>query len=124
MALSTKKAVVTAEASTPGPRPETPDPLLADWFTPRRFAVFLLFAFILVCLGVIVLRHADPNRPRPFRVPAAIGRMPILPLLAIASILWLLAYFDWHIYFAGAIALGLTALTFVARQWTRRAMMD
>ena len=83
-----------------------------------------LFAFILVCLGVIVLRHADPNRPRPFRVPAAIGRMPILPLLAIASILWLLAYFDWHIYFAGAIALGLTALTFVARQWTRRAMMD
>ncbi len=28
-----------------------------------------LFAFILVCLGVIVLRHADPNRPRPFRVP-------------------------------------------------------
>ena len=28
-----------------------------------------LFAFMLVCLGVIVLRHTDPNRPRPFRVP-------------------------------------------------------
>jgi len=29
-----------------------------------------LFAFTLVCIGVIVLRHTDPDRPRPFRVPA------------------------------------------------------
>ena len=28
-----------------------------------------LFAFVLVCVGVIVLRHTDPTRPRPFRVP-------------------------------------------------------
>ena len=28
-----------------------------------------LFAFALVCIGVIVLRHTDPGRPRPFRVP-------------------------------------------------------
>src|SRR5512138_1073214 len=28
-----------------------------------------LFAFILVCLGVLVLRVTDPDRPRPFRVP-------------------------------------------------------
>ena len=28
-----------------------------------------LFAFALVCIGVIVLRHMDPDRPRPFRVP-------------------------------------------------------
>jgi basic amino acid/polyamine antiporter, APA family len=28
-----------------------------------------LFAFALVCIGVIVLRHIDPERPRPFRVP-------------------------------------------------------
>jgi basic amino acid/polyamine antiporter, APA family len=28
-----------------------------------------LFAFSLVCLGVMVLRHTDPGRPRPFRVP-------------------------------------------------------
>ena len=27
-----------------------------------------LFAFVLVCIGVIVLRHTDPSRPRPFRV--------------------------------------------------------
>lgn len=29
-----------------------------------------LFAFILVCAGIVVLRVKDPNRPRPFRVPA------------------------------------------------------
>jgi len=28
-----------------------------------------LFAFVLVCIGVLVLRHTEPNRPRPFRVP-------------------------------------------------------
>src|SRR6476469_10039023 len=28
-----------------------------------------LFAFALVCVGVIVLRHMEPERPRPFRVP-------------------------------------------------------
>jgi basic amino acid/polyamine antiporter, APA family len=29
-----------------------------------------LFAFFVVCVGVLVLRVKDPDRPRPFRVPA------------------------------------------------------
>ncbi|HUG54402.1 MAG TPA: amino acid permease [Vicinamibacteria bacterium] len=29
-----------------------------------------LFAFFIVCVGVLVLRVKDPDRPRPFRVPA------------------------------------------------------
>ena len=32
-----------------------------------------LFAFVLVCIGVIVLRYTDPDRPRPFRVPFVWG---------------------------------------------------
>lgn len=36
-----------------------------------------LFAFVLVCIGVLVLRKTDPDRPRPFRVkfvwPVALG---------------------------------------------------
>jgi APA family basic amino acid/polyamine antiporter len=28
-----------------------------------------LFAFAIVCIGVLVLRYVDPTRPRPFRVP-------------------------------------------------------
>lgn len=38
-----------------------------------------LFAFILVCVGVMILRKADPNRPRPFRTPL----VPIVPILGI-----------------------------------------
>jgi basic amino acid/polyamine antiporter, APA family len=38
-----------------------------------------LFAFMLVCLGVIVLRRKDADRPRPFRVPL----VPLFPLLGV-----------------------------------------
>jgi APA family basic amino acid/polyamine antiporter len=38
-----------------------------------------LFAFVLVCCGVIVLRRKDPSRPRPFRVPF----VPVFPLLGV-----------------------------------------
>jgi basic amino acid/polyamine antiporter, APA family len=38
-----------------------------------------LFAFILVCLGVIILRRKDAGRRRPFRVPM----VPLFPLLGV-----------------------------------------
>src|SRR4026207_1673502 len=46
-----------------------------------------LFAFILVGLGVIVLRAREPNRPRPFRCPW----VPWVPLLGVASCAYLMA---------------------------------
>jgi APA family basic amino acid/polyamine antiporter len=47
-----------------------------------------LFAFILVCAGIIVLRIKDPSRPRPFRVPGGL----IIPVLGIFSCLYLIYY--------------------------------
>ncbi len=38
-----------------------------------------LFAFVLVCLSVLILRVVDPDRERPFRVPFS----PLFPLLGI-----------------------------------------
>ena len=38
-----------------------------------------LFAFLLVCLGVIILRRKDATRPRPFRVPL----VPLFPVLGV-----------------------------------------
>src|SRR6266446_4547181 len=38
-----------------------------------------LFAFILVCIGVVILRRTEANRPRPFRVPFS----PIFPILGV-----------------------------------------
>src|SRR5438105_3146573 len=45
-----------------------------------------LFAFILVCVGIIVLRVKDPARPRPFRVPGGL----LVPVLGIVSCLYLI----------------------------------
>jgi basic amino acid/polyamine antiporter, APA family len=45
-----------------------------------------LFAFILVALGIIVLRRTDPDRPRPFRTPW----VPALPIVSIVFCLYLI----------------------------------
>ncbi|HLH03841.1 MAG TPA: amino acid permease [Bryobacteraceae bacterium] len=36
-----------------------------------------LFAFVLVCIGVMVMRRKNPGQPRPFRVPF----VPVVPIL-------------------------------------------
>jgi APA family basic amino acid/polyamine antiporter len=47
-----------------------------------------LFAFVLVCIGVIVLRYTKPNQPRPFRMPF----MPLIPILGMAACLGLMTF--------------------------------
>ncbi len=46
-----------------------------------------LFAFILVGLGIVVLRRSEPDRPRPFRCPW----VPAVPLLGVLSCAYLMA---------------------------------
>ena len=79
-----------------------------------------LVAFLTVNLALITLRYAHPHHLRPFRVPGAIGRMPVLPLAAIASIVLLLIHFDWQIYVAGAFTVVVSAIAFFVR-WRVRA---
>jgi APA family basic amino acid/polyamine antiporter len=65
-----------------------------------------LFAFILVCTGIIVMRFKDPGRARPFRVPFG----PVLvPALGLVSCLFLVAYLppsSW-MRFVGWLVAGL-----------------
>ena len=83
-----------------------------------------LFAFILVCIGVMVLRHRDPARPRPFRMPW----VPLLPI-------WLLMLFflpgallgaeDWgarleYLILFGIAAAGTTFSVIGIRNLVRR----
>src|SRR5689334_3065506 len=42
-----------------------------------------LFAFALVCIGVLILRYTDPDRDRPFRVPGAWVVCPLGALLCV-----------------------------------------
>jgi APA family basic amino acid/polyamine antiporter len=54
-----------------------------------------LFAFILVCLGILVLRKRDPGRRRAFKTPF----VPLVPVLGILS--------------CGYLMLGLPLITWV-----------
>ena len=46
-----------------------------------------LFAFVLVCLGILILRAREPERPRKFRVPF----VPVIPILGAGMCLFLMA---------------------------------
>ena len=50
-----------------------------------------LFAFVLVCTGILVLRKRDPNRPRAFRTPW----VPAVPVLGIISCSYLMMGLPW-----------------------------
>jgi APA family basic amino acid/polyamine antiporter len=64
-----------------------------------------LFAFVLVCIGVVVLRYTKPNQPRPFRLPF----MPVVPTLGLLACLGLMSFLPWvtWIRFAVWTAIGI-----------------
>ncbi len=50
-----------------------------------------LFAFIIVCVGVMVLRYRQPDLKRPFKVPF----MPFIPIMGVICCSYLIAYLPW-----------------------------
>jgi APA family basic amino acid/polyamine antiporter len=50
-----------------------------------------LFAFVLVCIGVVILRYTKPDQPRPFRLPF----MPVVPILGMLACLGLMSFLPW-----------------------------
>jgi basic amino acid/polyamine antiporter, APA family len=50
-----------------------------------------LFAFILVCIGILILRKRDPGRRRAFRTPF----VPVVPVLGILSCGYLMMGLPW-----------------------------
>jgi len=78
-----------------------------------------LFAFILVCVGVMVLRHKDPKRPRPFRVPFGPHLLPGLGALSCALLIYFLPEGSyWR--FVGWLMLGLAV--YFSYGYTRSAV--
>ncbi len=64
-----------------------------------------LFAFILVCAGIIILRKREPDRPRAFKTPW----VPFIPVLGIISCLYLILGLPWitYIRFAAWLVVGM-----------------
>jgi APA family basic amino acid/polyamine antiporter len=50
-----------------------------------------LFAFVLVCVGIIVLRKREPDRHRAFKTPW----VPVVPILGVISCLYLMLGLPW-----------------------------
>lgn len=78
-----------------------------------------LFAFLLVCIGIPILRHKDPDRKRPFRVPFGAYLMPLLGAGSCIFLMYYLAADTWW-RFIGWLVLGLSI--YFAYGYTRSAI--
>lgn len=78
-----------------------------------------LFAFTMVAIAVLVLRHRQPDLPRPFRVPFG----PWLPLLGVGTSILQMLSFSWGNWFRliGWLLLGLLIYLLYGR---RRSLVN
>lgn len=63
-----------------------------------------LFAFMLVCAAVIILRKTDPDLPRQFKTPL-VPLVPILGIVVCAAMIFGLGWLNW-LRLAGWLAIG------------------
>jgi APA family basic amino acid/polyamine antiporter len=76
-----------------------------------------LFAFVLVNIGVIVLRRTKPDMKRPFKTPFA----PVFPLIGILLCGYLIAQLPWETWlrFVIWLAIGLAIYFGYSRRHSR-----
>jgi len=67
-----------------------------------------LFAFVLVCLGVMILRITEPHMHRPFKAPAN----PALPILGVLSCGALMAFLPTTTWYRFVIWLGIGLIVY------------
>ena len=78
-----------------------------------------LFAFVLVAIGVIILRRTRPDLERPFKTPF----MPVLPILSVLASLYLMLNLtaETWVRFAVWMAVGLLVYAVYGRRRSRLA---
>ncbi|HEX7184491.1 MAG TPA: amino acid permease [Thermoanaerobaculia bacterium] len=102
--------------------PKYRTPHVTTWLTGIAVAVFAgianinevveltnigtLFAFVLVCIGVTILRYKDPDRPRGFRVPFGAWLLPMLGVVFCVLLMVYLPPASWW-RFIGWLVLGM-----------------
>ncbi|MFF8957477.1 amino acid permease [Streptomyces sp. NPDC014894] len=76
-----------------------------------------LFAFVVVALGVVILRRTRPDLPRAFRTPL----VPLLPIVSVAASLWLMLNLpsETWLRFGLWMALGVVVYVVYGRRHSR-----
>ncbi|MBT2382307.1 amino acid permease [Streptomyces sp. ISL-11] len=76
-----------------------------------------LFAFVVVALGVVILRRTRPDLPRAFRTPL----VPVVPVLSVLSSLWLMLNLTTETWlrFAAWMVLGFVVYFVYGRRHSR-----
>jgi APA family basic amino acid/polyamine antiporter len=86
------------------------------------FGVYVIF--VSVNVAVIALRFKLPNEERPFRVPLAVGRLPLFPLAGIATVLVMLTFLEGAAWLLGICAIAAGALAWVLSAGARRRALE
>ncbi|SDH60348.1 basic amino acid/polyamine antiporter, APA family [Pedobacter terrae] len=58
-----------------------------------------LLAFLMVCVGILILRKTNPEAKRPFRVPL----VPLIPILGILTCIAMMAFLPWETWLRLAV---------------------
>nr|WP_199157894.1 amino acid permease [Pedobacter sp. ASV2] len=58
-----------------------------------------LLAFLMVCVGILILRKTDPDAKRPFKVPL----VPLIPILGILTCIAMMIFLPWETWLRLAV---------------------
>ena len=91
--------------------------LLQDTGFVANVANFTLFlTFMVINAALIVLRYRQPEARRPFRVPLTLGKVPLIPLLAVAFNAFMLAQQSFQVLLLGSTLALLGGLAFLIKR--------
>lgn len=58
-----------------------------------------LLAFLMVCVGILILRKTNPEAKRPFKVPL----VPLIPILGILTCVAMMVFLPWETWLRLAV---------------------
>ncbi len=74
----------------------------------------LFITFFVINAAMIVLRYKEPGASRSFRVPFAVGRLPVLPLFGLVFCIFMLFQLEWKVILTGTLLIVAGGIFYLA----------